>query len=56
MKPDPKGKHKQHSFDAYCKRILKNESSDYHRHMNVLKQYEISFSMLPQRTLAQLAV
>ena len=56
MKPDPKEKHKQHSFDAYCKRILKNESSDYHRRMNVLRQYEIPFSMLPQGTLAQLAV
>ena len=56
MKPDPKEKHKQHSFDAYCKRILKNESSDYHRRMNVLRQYEIPFSMLPPGTLAQLAV
>ena len=54
MKPDPKEKHKQHSFDAYCKRILKNESSDYHRRMNVLRQYEIPFSMLPQGTLAQM--
>ena len=56
MKPNPKETHKQHTFDAYCKRILKNESSDYHRRMNVLRQYEIPFSMLPQRTLAQLSV
>lgn len=56
MKPNPKETHKQHSFDAYCKRILKNESSDYHRRMNVLRQYEIPFSMLPQGMLAQLSV
>jgi len=55
MKPDPKEKHKQHTFDAYCKRILRNESRDYHRRMNVLRQYEIPFSMLPQGTLAQLS-
>lgn len=35
MKPNPKETHKQHSFDTYCKRILKNESDDYHRRMNV---------------------
>ena len=55
MKPDPKEKHKQHTFDAYCKRILRNKSRDYHRRMNVLRQYEIPFSMLPQGTLAQLS-
>lgn len=56
MKPSSKEKHKQHAFDAYCKRVLKNESSDYHRRMSVLRQYEIPFSMLPQETLEQLAV
>ena len=39
MKPNPKEAHKQHTFDAYCKRILKNESSDYHRRMNVWALY-----------------
>ncbi|MDE6387824.1 MAG: sigma-70 family RNA polymerase sigma factor [Lachnospiraceae bacterium] len=53
MKPDPKEKHKQHTFDAYCKRILKNESSDYQRRMSVLREHEIPFSMLPKETLAQ---
>ena len=56
MKPDPKEEHKEHTFDSYCKRILKNESSDYHRRMNVRRQYGIPFAMLPQETLAQLAV
>ncbi len=42
MKPDPKEKHKQHTFDAYCKRILRNESRDYHRRMNVLECYNKS--------------
>ena len=56
MKPDPKEKHKQHTFDAYCKRILKNESSDYQRRMSVLREHEIPFSMLPQETLAQFVI
>lgn len=56
MKPDPKEKHKQHTFDAYCKRILKNERSDYHRRLSVQNEHEIPLSMLPQETLAQLAV
>ena len=55
MKPDPKEEHKEHTFDSYCKRILKNESSDYHRRMNVRRQYEIPFAMLPQETLAQVS-
>ena len=56
MKPDPKEEHKQHTFDTYCKRILKNESSDYHRRMNVLTKHEIPLSELPQEILQQLAV
>ena len=56
MKPDPKEKHKQHTFDAYCKRILKNESSDYQRRMSVLREHEIPFSMLPPETLAQFVI
>ena len=30
MKPDPKEKHKQHTFDAYCKRILKHKNSSFY--------------------------
>ena len=56
MKPDPKEEHKQHTFDTYCKRILKNESSDYHRRLNVLMKHEIPLSELPQEILQQLSV
>lgn len=56
MKPDPKEEHKKHTFDTYCKRILKNESSDYHRRLNVLMKHEIPLSELPQEILQQLAV
>ncbi len=56
MKPDPKEEHKEHSFDSYCKRTLKNESNDYRRRMNVLRKHEIPLSELPQEILTQLAV
>lgn len=56
MKPDPKEEHKEHTFDSYCKRILKNERNDYHRRLNVLTKHEIPLSELPQEILEQLAV
>lgn len=56
MKPDPKEEHKEHTFDSFCKRTLKNESSDYHRRMSVLRKHEIPLSELPKEVLAQFAV
>ncbi len=24
----------EHNFDSFCKKVLKNEANDYHRHIN----------------------
>lgn len=42
--------HKEHTFDSFCKRILKNESLDYFRHLRYLREHEISFSELSEDT------
>lgn len=55
MKPYSHEEHKEHSFDSFCKRILKNETRDYHRHLQYLREHEILFSELPEETLEQLA-
>ena len=55
VKPYSHEEHKEHSFDSFCKRILKNETRDYHRHLQYLREHEILFSELPEETLEQLA-
>lgn len=55
MKPYSHEEHKEHSFDSFCKLILKNETRDYHRHLQYLREHEILFSELPEETLEQLA-
>lgn len=48
-------KHKQHTFDCYCKRILKNEMRDYYDELNRRRRHEISFSELTAKELEQLS-
>ena len=45
---------KRHSFDAYCKRLLKNEAIDIQRRNAWLGKKEISFSELSRRDLLRL--
>ena len=47
-------KHKQHTFDSFCKRMLKNEMRDYYAEINRRKKYEVSFSELSAAELEQL--
>ncbi|MCD7818170.1 MAG: sigma-70 family RNA polymerase sigma factor [Lachnospiraceae bacterium] len=47
--------HIRHSFDAYCKQILKNEAIDVERHQNYLRKHEISLSQITEEELEQLA-
>lgn len=45
---------KRHSFDAYCKRLVKNEAIDIQRRNAWQGRKEISFSELPQKDLLRL--
>ncbi len=56
MKPDLHKIHKQHTFDSYCKRVLKHEACNGHREINRRARMEISISDLPEEAMEQLAV
>lgn len=45
---------KRHSFDAYCKRLVKNEAIDIRRRNSRQGKKEISFSGLSKRDLLRL--
>ena len=46
--------HKQHAFDAYCKRIVKNEATSVHREYQQQNNDEVLFSDLTEKELQQL--
>ncbi len=46
--------HKQHAFDAYCKRIVKNEATSVHREYQQQNSDEVLFSDLTEKELQQL--
>lgn len=56
MKNTSKEERNEHTFDSFCKRLLKNETKDYYRRMQHRRKYEVSLSELPEETLSQLAV
>ena len=56
MKSDLHETHKQHAFDSYCKRVLKNEAANGHREINRRARMEISISALSEEAFEQLAV
>lgn len=41
-------------FDSFCKKVLKGELVDYHRHMTYLRKHEVMLSELSEKTLSQL--
>ncbi len=45
---------KQHAFDSYCKRIVKNEAVSVHREYQQQKNDEVLFSDLTEKGLRQL--
>lgn len=45
---------KQHAFDAYCKRIVKNEAISVHRENKHRSRQEVTFSELTEGELQQL--
>ena len=56
MKPDLHEIHKQHTFDSFCKKVLKHEAGNGHREINRRARIEISMSDLPEEAMEQLAV
>lgn len=56
MKPRRHEEHKQHTFDAFVKKVLRNELLDYLDEMARRAKREISFSALPVEAMEQLSV
>ena len=56
MKPHSHEEHIQHSFDAFCKKVLRNEARDYQDALARKRNREIYFSELPAEVLEQFAV
>jgi len=51
VKPISHERDKQHAFDAFCKKVLRNEVRDYYDEMKRLRDREIAFSELTAREL-----
>lgn len=46
-------KHKQHAFDSYCKKILRNETRNIYKEIERLKKYEVSMDSLSEKELSK---
>jgi RNA polymerase sigma factor (sigma-70 family) len=46
---------KQHAFDAFCKKVLRNDVRNYYVEMKRLRDKEVSFSELSAQELEQLS-
>ena len=55
MKPHSHEEHIQHTFDAFCKKVLRNEARDYLDELARKRNREISFSDLPVEVMEQLS-
>mgnify|MGYP001531341189 FL=1 len=55
MNPQPHEEHIQHTFDAYCKKVLRNEARDYLDELERRRSREISLSELPIEVMDQLS-
>lgn len=55
LKSDRHYEHKQHTFDSYCKKVLKCEAYNGYREISRRQKREILFCELPEETMAQLA-
>lgn len=44
-----KKQYKRHAFDAYCKRLVKNEAINIHKEYARRRKHEVSFSELSQQ-------
>ena len=55
MKPKNREQSKRHSFDSFCKKILKNEARNCYDEIKRQRDKEVSFSELSARELEQLS-
>ena len=55
MKPKGYELDKQHAFDAFCKKVLRNDVRNYYVEMKRLREKEISFTELSEYELEQLS-
>ena len=55
MKPHSHEEHIQHTFDAFCKKVLRNEARDYLDELARKRNREIIFSDLPVEVMEQLS-
>ena len=55
MNPQDHEEHIRHSFDGYCKKVIKRKSIDIHRENKRRNNYEVSFSDLSARELLSIA-
>lgn len=56
MEPRSHEEHIRHTFDAFCKKVLRNEARDYLDELARRRSREISFSELPVEVMKQLSV
>lgn len=56
MKPHSHEEHKRHTFDSFCKKILKHEARDYYDELKRRRGQEISLDELSEKELEQLTV
>ncbi len=55
MKPHSHEEHIQHTFDAFCKKVLRNEARDFLDELARSRRREIFFSELPVEVMEQLS-
>ena len=55
MTPDRHYEHKQHTFDSFCKKVLKCEAYNGYREISRRLAHEVTFSELPEDSMEQLA-
>lgn len=53
MEPYSHKEHIRHAFDAFCKKVLRNEARDYLAELARRRSREISFSELPVEVMEQ---
>ena len=56
MKPYSHEEHKRHTFDSFCKKVLKNEARDHYDEMKRKRNREVSFSELSGQAMNMLFV
>ena len=55
MNPKSYELYKQHTFDSFCKKVLKNDVRNFYSEMKRLRDNEVSFSETSEREFAQLS-